>query len=167
MLTGTYVKVTVTTTDSNPTLGINASVHFIIIIDGKYIDLQPFGTAKNTALKKDQNDQSVPSAEKGYCKYTNNQVTSTFYFWVAQGTKNEETKTYGALGVGGTAISDFRILAYIDGADLDCVKDATGGCKIDIEFDGTKDTKCEKLGDTALTPVSSVKFIAPNKNVPA
>ena len=167
-ITGTYVKVTVKTTDSNKTLGINAAVHFVIVIGDKYIDLQPFGTAvTNTTVKSSLNQTSVPgdSVESGYLKYADNQVSSTFYFWVAQGTKTGDT--YGVLGTAGTAISDFRILAYIDGADPHCVKDATGGCQIDIEFDGTKDTKCEKLGDANQTAVSAVKIITPKKSVPA
>ena len=168
-VTGTYVKVTVTTTDSNPTLGINAAVHFIIVVNGKYIDLQPFGTASNTTLKSSNslNNSSVPTGDQGYCKpAANNQVSSTFYFWVAKGAYNETDKTYGVLKTGGEQISDFRILAYIDGADEHCVKDATGGCTIDIEFDGSVDSKCEVLGDEA-TQTNTVKWINPNTNVPA
>lgn len=167
---GTYVKVKVTTTDSNPTMGINASVHFIIIVGGKYIDVEPFGTVSHTALKSAVKDNTVPTANKGYCTYDTGtkQVTSTFYFWVAKGAADTATSgQYQDLGIGGTDISDFRILAYIDGADEHCVKDATGGCSIEIEFDGSKDAKCEKLGDTAQTVVTTVKFITPNTTVPA
>ena len=167
---GTYVKVKVTTSDSNPTMGINASVHFIIIVDGKYIDVEPFGTVSHTALKSNVKDNAVPSENKGYCTYDNvaKQVTSTFYFWVAKGeTDPEHSGQYQDLGIGGTDIHDFRILAYIDGADQHCVKDATGGCSIEIEFDGSKDAECAKLGDTAQTAVTTVKFIVPNTLVPA
>ena len=168
-ITGTYVKVTVTTTDTNKTLGINASVHFVIVANDKYIDFQPFGdTSKHTTTKASLNhNTTVPTGNIGFCKPTaDNQVSSTFYFWVGQGTKSGDGN-YGVLQTGGQQISEFRILAYIDGADPHCVKDATGGCKIDIEFDGTKDVKCEKLGDTAQTAVSAVKFIAPSTAVPA
>ena len=167
---GTYVKVKVTTTDSNPTMGINASVHFIIIVDGKYIDVEPFGTVSHTALKSAVKDNTVPSENKGYCTYDNDtkQVTSTFYFWVAKGeTDPEHSGQFLDLGTKGSDINDFRILAYIDGADRHCVKDATGGCSIEIEFDGSKDAECAKLGDTAQTAVTAVKFIVPSTSVPA
>ena len=166
-ITGTYVKVTVTTTDSNKTLGINASVHFVIKIGDKYIDFQPFGdTSKHTTTKSSLNHNTLPAGNIGYCSYAGSQVSSTFYFWVGQGEKKADD-SYPVLQTKGQDIRDFRILAYIDGADPHCVKDAVGGCKIDIEFDGTKDAKCEKLGDTQQTSVASVKFIELTQNVPA
>ena len=166
-ITGTYVKVTVTTTDSNKTLGINASVHFVIKIGDKYIDFQPFGdTSKHTTTKSSLNHSSRPAGNIGYCSVAGGQVSSTFYFWVGQGEKKTDN-SYPVLQTKGQDIRDFRILAYIDGADPHCVKDAVGGCKIDIEFDGTKDAKCEKLGDTQQTSVASVKFIELTQNVPA
>lgn len=169
-ITGTYVKVTVTTTDANKTLGINASVHFVIVKGNQYIDFQPFGdTSTHTTLKSSLTHTSTPTGNIGYCTQSTTeagQVSSTFYFWVKKGTVGENGN-HGSLGIKGADIADFRILAYIDGADPHCVKDATGGCKIDIEFDGTKDVKCSKLGDTEQTPVTNVKFIEPSTAVPA
>lgn len=169
---GAYVMVKVTTTDSNPTMGINASVHFVIRIGDMYVNIEPFGTVANTALKSNVKNASVPTGNQGYCTYdgTTKQVTSVFYFWVAKGQPNTDpghTGEYKDMGLDGSDISDFTIYAYIDGADTHCVKDATGGCKIEIEFDGTKDVKCEKLGDTAQTAVTSVKFIEATTNVTA
>ena len=169
---GTYVMVKVTTTDSNPTMGINASVHFVIRIGDRYVNIEPFGTVANTALKSNVKHTSVPTGNQGYCTYSSEtqQVTSVFYFWVAKGNPNTDTGHTGEfldLGLNGSDISDFIIYAYIDGADTHCVKDATGGCKIEIEFDGTKDVKCETLGDTGLTPITDVKFIEATNNVTA
>jgi|GEM_PF-2628028 len=143
---GTYVKIVVKTTDSNVTLGVSASIHFVIVApDGKKIDFEPFGNNANTAIKK-----NLTSSEKsGNITVEGSQAVSTFYFWVA---KSEGE----ALGLNGSAISDFRILAYIDGADTHCVKDAKGGSTIEISFAGTKDIT--KLDDET-TLVSSVKFL--------
>ena len=134
------------------------------------IDVEPFGTVSHTSLKSAVSDNNVPAGNKGYCKYESvpKQVTSTFYFWVAKGEADpEHSGQFLDLGTGGTDISDFRILAYIDGADQHCVKDATGGCSIEIEFDGSKDAECAKLGDTAQIAVTTVKFITPGTSVPA
>ena len=74
---------------------------------------------------------------------TGNVLTSIFYVWIAK-------KTGGTFGIGGQEIKDFRILAYIDGADEHCVLDAQGSCNISISFDATSDNT--KLGDgTAIT----------------
>ena len=143
---GTYVKVVVKTTDSNVTLGVSASIHFVIVApDGKKIEFEPFGENANTAIKKNL----TASQKSGTITVEGTQAVSTFYFWVA---KSEGA----ALGLNGSEIRDFRILAYIDGADPHCVKDAKGGSTIEISFAGTKDLT--KLDDE-MTLVSSVKFL--------
>ena len=65
---------------------------------------------------------------------SDNILTSTFYVWIAKKTGADES-----FQVAGKEIKDFRLLAYIDGADEHCVLDAQGGCKISIQFDATND----------------------------
>ena len=138
-MTGMYAKFVVTTTDSNVTLGVNAAIHFVIKIGDKEINIEPFATMSNKDVKS---TATIPTTGAVISR-TGNVLTSTFYVWIAK-------KTGGTFGIGGQEIKDFRILAYIDGADDHCVLDAQGSCNISISFDATTDNT--KLGDgTAIT----------------
>ena len=146
-LKGLYVKVVVTTTGAGLTLDINASVHFVIVVDGEYINFEPFGTHKFNETK-----QAVGgSTEKGL-SYAGGQAVSTFYFWVA---KTTETAGFAH---DDTDIHDFQIYAYIDGADTDCRRESQGGCTIDISFDGTTDTTKLSVAEEEA-PISTVNFL--------
>ena len=134
---GLYVKFQVTTTDTNVTLGVNAAIHFIIKIGDKEVNIEPFGTMSNKDVK------STATLPTGVTR-SGNTLTSTFYVWIAKKTGADES-----FQVAGKEIKDFRLLAYIDGADEHCVLDAQGGCKISIQFDATNDLT--KLGGIEIT----------------
>ena len=134
---GLYVKFQVTTTDTNVTLGVNAAIHFVIKIGDKEVNIEPFGTMSNKDVK------STAALPAGVTRQ-GSVLTSTFYVWIAQKTGADES-----FQVAGQEIKDFRLLAYIDGADEHCVLDAQGGCKISIQFDATDDLK--KFGGIEIT----------------
>ena len=154
---GMYVKVEVKTSDSKSILGMNAALHFIIFDEaGKRVDFQPFGDAEYSAPKSAATATAASTAG-GTVVYGDpnaegdGQLTSTFYFWVAQ------TEAAAGFGRNGSAIHDFEIFAFVEGADADCNNNALGtSCTISISFDGTEDVT--KLAD-GETLVSNVKFL--------
>ena len=153
-LKGLFAKVEVVTTDTKVTLGVNAAIHFIIKIGNKTINVEPFGTLANTAVKSNAALNTATTApiitRTGAGQAA--QLTSTFYFWID---KKEDTTTFQT---GGQEIKDFQIYAYIDGADQHCVLDAEGSCTIKISFDGTNDLT--KLGnETNAAATNSVCFL--------
>lgn len=154
-LKGLFAKVEVVTTDSKVTLGVNAAIHFIIKVGNKKINVEPFGNLANTAVKSNatlNTNVSNPVITRTGTGQSA-QLTSTFYFWIAQKTTSED-----AFLTGGKEIKDFQIYAYIDGTDPHCVLDAEGSCVIKISFDGTSDVT--KLGnDASAAAVSSVCFL--------
>ena len=161
---GMFAKVVVKTKDSKATLGMNAAVHFIFSIGSNKYDIEPFGTGLN--YKTTKNEQAATTAnavpnKKSYVTYdsTAKQLTATFYVWIS----TSDT----AFATGGAAIKDFRIMAYLAGADADCNSNAIGtSCDIDISFDGTKDIT--KIDDnTTITGNSTIVFINTTDSVKA
>ncbi len=153
-LKGLFAKVQVVTTDTKVTLGVNAAIHFIIKVGNKTLNVEPFGTLANTAVKSTATLNSANTApiitRNGNGQ--NAQLISTFYFWID---KKEDATTFKT---GGTEIKDFQIYAYIDGTDPHCVLDAEGSCTIKISFDGTSDLS--KLGnDPEAVGTNTVHFL--------
>lgn len=153
-LKGMFAKVQVVTTDTKVTLGVNAAIHFIIKVGNKTLNVEPFGTLANTAVKSTATLDTETTAPIISRQGTGQaaQLTSTFYFWID---KKGDTTTFKT---GGKEIKYFQIYAYIDGADEHCVLDAEGSCIIKISFDGTTDLT--KLGNEPDAPAAnSVHFL--------
>ena len=166
---GMYVKVQVTTTDTLPTLGMNAAIHFVFQDHkGDTYDVQPFGSEKDTTTKVTYATNKITNSNvtTGLGTSANDtthhyglvtkaddgkNIVSTFYFWVAT--------SDNAFAVDGTVVKNFRVLMYIDGADTDCNSNALGSiATVAISFDGTTDfTKLSQAEKSA--EISTVKFI--------
>ena len=160
---GLYAKITVTTDGLDKTLGVNAAIHFVIKVGGKYIDVQPFGNKTyNTII----NRTNITGDNGGKLSVVEDEkkAQSEFYFWIGQKEGNNTYKNDGS------EIVDFEIFAYIDGTDTDCVLTSKGGCTIAITFGGTTyDADAEKQF-TKLeggTLVSKCTFLEITKPVPS
>lgn len=153
-LEGTYVKVVVKTTGTRLTLGMNAAVHIVIQIGEKQVDIEPFGTSnKNSTVLSTVSTGFADGG--GYLEYSSadKSLTSTFYFWVAKGSSTSKLSA--------DTISQFRIMAYIAGADTDCNSNFTdSGCTMDISFDGTLDVGYLEKGkeNTKLDGSTTIKM---------
>ena len=159
---GLYAKITVTTDGLDQTLGVNAAIHFVIKVGGKYIDVQPFGNKTyNTII----NNTNITGDNGGKLSVVDEKkAQSEFYFWIGQ---KQGNNTYAN---DGSEIVDFEIFAYIDGTDTDCVLTSKGGCTIAITFGGTTyDADAEKQF-TKLeggTLVSNCTFLEITEAVPS
>ena len=159
-LQGTYAKVVVKTTGTRLTLGMNAAVHFVITVGEKTFEIEPFGTG-NSNNKQLSSFTSGKQTGGGYVEYNSAEktLTSTFYFWIAKGAQTSSGETTTTASLNPDTITEFRIMAYIAGADIDCNSNVTdSGCTIDISFDGTQDINYLEKGknDTVIKDSTTI-----------